>query len=428
VLDLDRERNEAITRLVQRQYEDYPYPDLDPAADPRGWCYPSMVEDISLLAWAGRKDHNQLRILDAGCGTGSPACQCKMAAPGAKVVAIDLSATSLDRARRRAERLGCEIEFHQLPIQEVGSLGYTFDYIVSSGVLHHMPDPGEGLRALAGVLDPQGFMALMVYGTWGRVSIYALQAALRLACDPSLPMSEHIKMARELLRSAPPWYPIFKPSFAFELRPENDGGIVDLLLHVQDTHYDVPRIYSWLQSARLTLHSWQIPMDYMPETYMNDRELRTVLHSMDEEERQAIAELFHGAMNKHSFYAVGPEFVPTRTAIENGGWKRLGCRLLDFMGWRLVKRIPDSPDLIVPMSATEPVGAPLRVAPWQAEFAHRIAASKGSVPLGEIIEMKEVRALLREPSVERRDRLVEAYLADLLSRSGIALIEEECLP
>lgn len=44
----------------------------------------------------------------------------------------------------------------------VGTQGKLFDFIESRGVLHHLPDPEAGLRALNSVLKPTGGILLML--------------------------------------------------------------------------------------------------------------------------------------------------------------------------------------------------------------------------------------------------------------------------
>ncbi len=53
-----------------------------------------------------------------------------------------------------------------------------FDYIDCCGVLHHLPDPAAGLRALLSVLAPDGGLGLMVYAPHGRTGVYMVQDAL----------------------------------------------------------------------------------------------------------------------------------------------------------------------------------------------------------------------------------------------------------
>ena len=59
-----------------------------------------------------------------------------------------------------------------------------FDYIDCCGVLHHLPDPADGLAALLSVLAPGGGLGLMVYAPHGRTGVYMLQDALRLLAPP----------------------------------------------------------------------------------------------------------------------------------------------------------------------------------------------------------------------------------------------------
>src|ERR1700729_3266993 len=56
-------------------------------------------------------------------------------------------------------RLNFVRPFLALPSMPIGE----FDYIDCTGVLHHLPDPAAGMRALASVLEPDGGMGVMLY-------------------------------------------------------------------------------------------------------------------------------------------------------------------------------------------------------------------------------------------------------------------------
>ncbi|MFT5172264.1 MAG: hypothetical protein ACI8W7_000428, partial [Gammaproteobacteria bacterium] len=72
------------------------------------------------------------------------------------------------------------LNLRYLNILDVEELGEEFDLIVSSGVLHHLPDPGAGLRKLKAVLLPHGVMSIAVYGWYRRIGVYMMQDAFRL--------------------------------------------------------------------------------------------------------------------------------------------------------------------------------------------------------------------------------------------------------
>jgi 2-polyprenyl-3-methyl-5-hydroxy-6-metoxy-1,4-benzoquinol methylase len=60
--------------------------------------------------------------------------------------------------------------------QLVAELGMSFDQIVCTRFLHHLPDPDEGLKALRGALKVDGALHLMVYEPYGQNVIYLLMA------------------------------------------------------------------------------------------------------------------------------------------------------------------------------------------------------------------------------------------------------------
>ena len=132
------------------------------------------------LLWPAEPLRGDQEILVAGCGT-SQAARYALREPDARITAIDISETSLRYTRDLQRKYDLEnLDLHQLPIEDVQELGRTFDQIVCTGVLHHLPDPDLGLRALRDVLRPQGAMHLMVYAPYGRAGIYMMQEYCRL--------------------------------------------------------------------------------------------------------------------------------------------------------------------------------------------------------------------------------------------------------
>ncbi len=158
-----------IDSRVRRQYERYPYPDIDPQTGKPQMLVSGHLALMSEILWAGKRSHRGLRVLDAGCGTGAPLVGMARMYPDAEITGIDFSEASLTKARLLAQRAGVDnVRFHHLPIQRLPELGQTFDFVVSSGVLHHLPDPAAGLAAIGEVLDPQGAVSIMLYGAYGR--------------------------------------------------------------------------------------------------------------------------------------------------------------------------------------------------------------------------------------------------------------------
>jgi len=132
------------------------------------------------LMWPAGQPRGGQEILIAGCGT-SQAARYALREPDARITAIDISDTSLRYTRDLQRKYNLEnLELHQLPIERIREIGRSFDLVVCTGVLHHLLDPDQGLRALRDVLRPGGAMRLMVYARYGRAGIYMMQEYCRL--------------------------------------------------------------------------------------------------------------------------------------------------------------------------------------------------------------------------------------------------------
>ncbi len=102
-------------------------------------------------------------VLEGGCGKGRHTALA--AAFGAKdVVALDLS-EAVESAFANTRHLDnvhiVQADLNFPPVRQ------QFDYAFSIGVLHHLPDPERGFRALVSRLRPGGAISAWVYGREG---------------------------------------------------------------------------------------------------------------------------------------------------------------------------------------------------------------------------------------------------------------------
>src|SRR5947209_1995055 len=135
---------------VREFYERYPYPrPVDSLENYRQLWQDSQRRRADYhLFWPGRAYSEDYAILIAGCGT-SQAAKHALRWPAAKVTGIDFSATSVRHTDELKQKHRLDnLQVHQLPLTRVSELGVSFDQIVCTGVLHHLPDPDAGLQAL----------------------------------------------------------------------------------------------------------------------------------------------------------------------------------------------------------------------------------------------------------------------------------------
>ncbi len=107
-----------------------------------------------------------LKILDYGCGPCHDVVGFIENSPGAEITGADMSATSLEEGRRRIALHGASDTRLVLIDDADPSLPFPdhyFDYIHSSGVLHHVEDLSRVLAELKRVLKPDGRMRVMIY-------------------------------------------------------------------------------------------------------------------------------------------------------------------------------------------------------------------------------------------------------------------------
>lgn len=79
-------------------------------------------------------------VLDIGCNAGFYSIEMKRRG-AARVVAIDSDERYLAQGRYAAGVLGYEIEFRNMSVYDVASLGEKFDVVIFMGVLYHLRHP-----------------------------------------------------------------------------------------------------------------------------------------------------------------------------------------------------------------------------------------------------------------------------------------------
>jgi ubiquinone/menaquinone biosynthesis C-methylase UbiE len=118
--------------------------------------WPQEVELVRRYGLSG-----ELRILDAGCGTGEITFRLGELYPQAFVLGVDIIDEHLALARRRSAPLGSRMTFEHQSIFELDSPDGTFDLVVCRHVLHSIPHPDRVIAELARVTRPRGRLHLI---------------------------------------------------------------------------------------------------------------------------------------------------------------------------------------------------------------------------------------------------------------------------
>jgi 2-polyprenyl-3-methyl-5-hydroxy-6-metoxy-1,4-benzoquinol methylase len=303
---------------VREQYEALPYPARSPDDEPSRLCT-TWLDELPMInhyCFRGRRDfRGAFRSLVAGGGTGDGTLYLaeQLRDTGAEVVHLDVSAKSMDIAKKRAMRRGLRnIAWVHASILDLSRLGLgRFDYINCSGVLHHLERPDEGLAVLESVLADDGALGVMVYGKYGRTAVYQMQELFRLVDGGDGDRQARIARARALLASLPPtsWWKRGEKQDQQWADEMDDAEIYDLFLHSRDRAYTVPELCEWIERGHGLHLRFTDPLrghsPYRVEKYISSAQsaLLDRIKSLGNREQEAIAEIIGGDIYTHTFYA-----------------------------------------------------------------------------------------------------------------------------
>ena len=304
---------DAADAALAAQYDAYPYPQRDPRDEAKRLIIgsPSHLREVDHWIFGARRPASQpLRALVAGGGSGDAtvmlAQQMASAGRAGDVTWLDRSAAArrVAEARVAARKLG-NVVFQEGSLLDLPGSGLgPFDYIDCCGVLHHLPDPLEGLRALASVLAPGGGLGLMVYAPHGRTGVYMTQDALRLLAPPDEAPAARVEVAKRLWRQMPETAWLKRNPWITDHEKGGDAGLYDLLLNPRDVAFTVPAFNALIAAAGLRIVCLVEPLRYDPLSYLSDPKLRPRIEAMDMMQRAALAEAITGNMGVHIAYCV----------------------------------------------------------------------------------------------------------------------------
>ena len=237
-----------ISTLVKKQYEERPYPRWVNLGYKQN-SEPKKIEnllDIKLYNY----DINEVKnpeILIAGCGTGQQSIETALRFPKSKVLAIDLSSSSLAFAIRKTKELNIKnIEYMQADILDMYAFDSDFDIIESSGVIHHMENPLLGWKILTKLLKVGGLMNIGLYSKIARRNIFLIRKEIEEQGISS--GNNAIRSFREkILRSNKKHHrDLLGMADFFSL-----SEVKDLLFHVQEKNFTLPLIIKSLNDLNL---------------------------------------------------------------------------------------------------------------------------------------------------------------------------------
>jgi ubiquinone/menaquinone biosynthesis C-methylase UbiE len=134
-----------------------------------GWRYDLMEWMIDVISFRGQVRHLRQRtaslahiavgeqVLDVGCGTGELLMEvARRVGRAGRITGVDPGTEQIARARAKAARRNFPIDFQIGVIEQLPFPDQTFDVVLSTLMMHHLPTPKKrlGLAEIARVLKP----------------------------------------------------------------------------------------------------------------------------------------------------------------------------------------------------------------------------------------------------------------------------------
>ncbi len=281
------------TAQVRNQYERYPFPPLEIGALQE--VRPCQA-DYAFAHYYQRgmfPAQQHPLILDAGCGTGFSTLKLAELNPTAQIVAVELSAASQEIARNRLKQAGHEerVTWIRGDLQERDLLrdyAGAFDYVHSSGVIHHIPHAARALKNMRNALKSNGMGYFMVYARHARHQIQQIQDILYMLWQDHEDWPAGVRCCRQFFEQLPATHELNqfyvrtrnKMKYMLgEIAADSDAFLVDTYLQRCEHLWDVDAWFDLLQAHHWHPGRWLDEASWDVGHYLKD--LKHVLEGTD---------------------------------------------------------------------------------------------------------------------------------------------------
>ncbi|BAZ48086.1 type 11 methyltransferase [Nostoc sp. NIES-4103] len=305
---------QTVSAAVAQLYNTYPFPS-DPLLDepPPGYNWRWNWLAAHSFCTGQKPQRRNIRILDAGCGTGVGTEYLVHLNPEADVVGIDLSEGALAMAKERCQRSGANrVEFHHLSLFDAEQLPGEFDLINCVGVLHHTHDPIRGIQALAKKLAPGGFFHIFVYGELGRWEIQLMQKAIALLQGEKRgDYRDGVQVGRKIFASLPENNRIVKyEKQRWSMENHMDEHFADMYVHPQEIDYNIETLFELIDASGLEFIGFSNPGFWQLERLLGKApDLIERAQGLSDRQRYRLIELLDPEVTHYEFFLGRPPLL-----------------------------------------------------------------------------------------------------------------------
>ncbi|MGK7930012.1 MAG: class I SAM-dependent methyltransferase [Microcystaceae cyanobacterium] len=304
------------SEFVRNLYNTYPFPPeplLDEPPPGYNWRWNWIAAYNFCLATPPLRQ--DIRILDAGCGTGVGTEYLIHLNPDAEITGIDLSEKALEIAQKRVSQSGVlqrhskPVSFKSMKLEDADQLTGEFDLINCVGVLHHLPDPIKGIKALAKKLAPGGLFHIFVYAELGRREIQLMQEAIALLQGKEKEnYQDGVFVGRQLFGSLPEDNRIVQEDKKrWSMENHRDESFADMYVHPQETDYNIYTLKELIDASALEFLGFSNPQYWQLERLIgNSDQLLERSQTLNQWDYYRLIELLDPELTHYEFFLGKP--------------------------------------------------------------------------------------------------------------------------
>jgi SAM-dependent methyltransferase len=251
---------------IEAHYDRFPYPDV------KHLVVTGTAEHVvGSLSFALRRRSDTWisqrgSVWIAGCGT-LQAAEWGLALPDAEILATDVSERALEIAAATAREAGAKnVRFERRDLRL--PMDRSFDLVVCTGVVHHLPDPALALRSVRDALAPNGALVLMVYSRAHRAPLDPVRRAIARLGLVDYEEACAVLGAAIGARCRPDQRDMLEA--LWQLRKRDPSFVADVILNPREASYDMPALYELLAAAGLRFGEWRYPGGWRLRYYADD--------------------------------------------------------------------------------------------------------------------------------------------------------------
>lgn len=383
-----------VSEAVAKLYDTYPFPP-EPILDepPPGYNWRWNWQAAYSFCTGMKPARNNIRILDAGCGSGVSTEYLVHLNSEASVIGIDLSQGTLAIAKERCKRSGAaRVEFHQLSLFDVEQLEGKFDLINSVGVLHHTSDPIRGIQALAQKLAPNGLLHIFVYGELGRWEISLMQEAIALLQGENRgDYKDGVTVGRQIFANLPEKNCLRRrEQERWAMENQQDACFADMYVHPQEIDYNINTLFKLIDASGLDFLGFSNPQTWdLQRLIGNSPELIERSQHLTERQRYRLIEVLDPQAISHY------EFFLGKNPVAKQDWQ---------VDQTLLSAIPEPSPCIYSWKES----------PQFFDYNYQIAKLSDS----------EWKFLLACENNQKEEKPVAQILAEIAANSGVSTLED----